>query len=327
MKEELFVHVAKEGTHLKFLAMNNLNHSKVDNVSMNYQWVSLICSGIGRPGVLDTLCRDPHLPFLYDPGENAWIGTDDAWTNKAVTDIDREELIANLQSASIGNAFQYLHSHLSNFPTSVSRVRRIHNAILAKMNVVHSSKFTNNDWADKAVTDIDREELIANLPSPSDGDAFQYLHSHLSDFPTSVSRVRRIHHAILAKLDVPLQLRFRLLIARFKAVAAEQQNKFKLASGEVVVRVPRDDMQLYQYACEAKHWEADDYRLELLRKEGVNLAFGEKFVDAQRISNVKEAKKLNEKRKRNREFFNALECHEEYNAEVSHDDFSNSYQL
>jgi hypothetical protein len=177
------------------------------------------------------------------------------------------------------------------------------------------------------VTDIDREELIANLQSASVNDAFQYLNSHLSDFPTSVSRVRRIHHAILAKLDVPLQLRFRLLIARFKAVAEEQQNKFKLASGEGIVRVPRDDMQLYQYACQAKHWEADDYRLEFLCKEGVNLAFGERLVEAQRISNDKEAKKLNEKRKRNREFFNALECHEEYNAEVSHDDFSNSYQL
>ena len=86
------------------------------------------------------------------------------------------------------------------------------------------------------------------------------------------------------------------------------------------MRVPRDDMQLYQYACEAKHWEADDFSLEFLHKEGVNLAFGEKLVEAQRISNVKEAKKLNEKRKWNREFFNAVECHEEYNAEVSFDD-------
>jgi hypothetical protein len=71
IKEELFVHVAKEGTHLKFLAMNNQNHSKEENVAMNYQWASFICSSIGRPEVLDTLCRDPRLPFLYDPSENA----------------------------------------------------------------------------------------------------------------------------------------------------------------------------------------------------------------------------------------------------------------
>jgi hypothetical protein len=107
----------------------------VENVAMNYQWVSSTCSGIGKPDILDTLCRDSRLHFLYDPGKNAWIGTDDAWTNKAVTDIYREELIANLQSATNDAAFWFLQSHLSGFPTSVPRVSAIRNVILAKLNV------------------------------------------------------------------------------------------------------------------------------------------------------------------------------------------------
>jgi hypothetical protein len=81
------------------------------------------------------LCRDPRLSFLYDPGKNAWTGTDDAWANKAVAEIARKELIANLQNASCNDAFQYLHSHLSGFPTYLLRVRTIRNAILAKLNV------------------------------------------------------------------------------------------------------------------------------------------------------------------------------------------------
>jgi hypothetical protein len=189
IREEFFLHIAKEGTHLKFLAMNNHHHSKEENIFTNYQWASFICSSIGRPEVLDTLYRDPRLPFLYDPGENAWTGTDDVWANKAVTDIDPEELIANLQSATNEAAFRFLQSHLSDFPTSVSLVRAIHHAILAKFNVVCLSKVTNNDWADKAVTankavtDIDPEELIANLQSATNKAAFRFLQSHLSDFP------------------------------------------------------------------------------------------------------------------------------------------------
>jgi hypothetical protein len=64
----------------------------------------------------------------------------------------------------------------------------------------------NVDWANKAVADIDREELIANLQSASGDDAFQYLHSHLADFPTSVQQVRAIGNAILAKLNVSFRV-------------------------------------------------------------------------------------------------------------------------
>ena len=74
--------------------MNNYHYSKVENVAMNYRWV-------------------PRLPFLYEVGENTWTGTDDAWANKAVAEIDREELIVNLQSASGDDAYQYLYSHQS----------------------------------------------------------------------------------------------------------------------------------------------------------------------------------------------------------------------
>jgi hypothetical protein len=81
------------------------------------------------------MCRDSRLHFFYDLGKNAWTGTDVDWANKEVADIDREELIANLQSASSDDAFQYLHSHLAGFPTSVQQVRAIRNAILAKLNV------------------------------------------------------------------------------------------------------------------------------------------------------------------------------------------------
>jgi hypothetical protein len=195
--EELFVHVMMECTHLKFLAMNNYDHSKEDNVAMNNQWVSSICNGIGKPEVLDAMCRDQRIPFLYKVSKNAWTGTNDAWANKAVAEIDCEEFIVNLQSASGDDAFQYIYSHLSGIPTSFTRALAIHYAILEKLNVVHISKFTNND--------CDWKELIPNLQSASGDDAFQYLHSHLSGFPTNLPRVRTICNAILAKLNVLLQ--------------------------------------------------------------------------------------------------------------------------
>jgi hypothetical protein len=117
-------------------------------------------------------------------------------------------------------------------------------------------------------------------------------------------------------------------VKRCKAAAAEQQNHFTLASWEVVVMVPSSSQdqlyRLYQYALSAKHWKADDYRLEILRNEGVNLAFRKKLIEAQSISLRKGAIKFKVKRKRNQNLFTAEECHEVYNNTVSLDelDFS-----
>ena len=113
---------------------------------------------------------------------------------------------------------------------------------------------------------------------------------------------------------------FQSHIDGFKAAAAEQQNHFTLTSGEVVVMVDRSCLMLYNYALSAKHWKADDFRLEALREEGVNLAFGEKLIEAQRINLDKGSKKFNAQRKRNRDLFNAVECYEEYSTEVSLDE-------
>jgi hypothetical protein len=135
IKEEWFTHVEKETTHIKYLAMHNMHHTKEENIARNFQWVSSICNGIGKPEILDALCMDSRLPFLYNPGENGWTGTDDAWAQKAVGDIDQAELIANLQKATWNDAFRYLNVHLSGFPTNVKRVRVIRDAILAKLNV------------------------------------------------------------------------------------------------------------------------------------------------------------------------------------------------